>query len=85
MKQKFVAMLVTMMAMCALAGCGNYTMLDTTYTYRYAIIALPDGTVVKGEVEKWCDYEGEQLQVTINGQTYLTSSFNCVMMTNIPE
>ena len=84
MKKKIAAILVAMMTMCALAGC-NYNTLDTTYTYRYAIIALPDGTIVKGEVEKWKDYEGEQLQVTINGQTYLTSSFNCVMMTNIPE
>ena len=84
MKKKIAAILAAMMTMCALAGC-NYTMLDTTFTYKYAIIALPDGTVIKGEVERWTDYEGEQLQVTIDGQTYLTSSFNCVMMTNIPE
>ena len=57
-------------------------MFDTVYTYDYAIIKLPNGEVVEGKVETWCDYEdGEQLQVKINGVTYLTNSLNCTMYT----
>ncbi len=85
MKKRFIAILMATMMIGALTGCGNRTFIDTTYTFRYGIISLPDGTVVKGKVDKWCDYEGEQLQVTINGQTYLTSSYNCVLMTKVPE
>ena len=40
-----------------------------------------DGSVVEGEVESWRDYDdGDQLQVTINGVTYLTHASNVVLM-----
>ena len=28
-----------------LAGCGNLDMLDTNYTYNYALTKWPDGTI----------------------------------------
>ena len=62
------------------SGCGNYQMFDTTFTYNYAIIRLQNGEVIEGKVEKWTDYEGEQLQVTIDGVTYLTNSLNCTLI-----
>ena len=62
-----------------LTGC-NKTIIDTTYTFNYAIIQLPNGEVVEGRVETWTDYEGEQLQIRIDGVTYLCSSYNCVLM-----
>ena len=65
-----------------LVGCGNKKLLDTTYTFEYAIISLPNGETVEGEIESWKDYEGEQLQITFeNGETYLVSSFNAVLKT----
>lgn len=53
MKKRFgVALLSTAIITGAcLAGCGNKTLFDTTFTYKYAIIQLVDGSVVKGEVE----------------------------------
>lgn len=66
-------------------GCGNSTIFDTVYTYRYGIIKLQDGSVIEGEVQQWCDYEGDQLQVTIDGQSYLVHASNCTLMVNIPE
>ena len=64
------------------AGCGNSTMFDTTFTYDYAIIKLPNDKIVEGEVYQWCDYEGEQLQITFkNGSVYLVSSINAILMT----
>ena len=63
-----------------LTGCGNYQMIDLQYTYNYAIIQLQNGEIVEGEVESWTDYEGEQLQVKVNGVMYLTNSYNCTLM-----
>lgn len=40
---------------------------------------MPDGSIVEGKVDSWTDYEGEQVQVTIDGTTYLVSSINLVM------
>lgn len=63
-----------------LCGC-NRTVLDTTYKYDYAIIALPNGETVEGPVESWKDFvDGDQLQITINGATYLTSTTRAVLI-----
>lgn len=64
----------------ALTSC-NYQVLDLTYSYDYAIIKLQNGKIVEGKVQQWRDYEdGEQLQVTVDGVTYLTNSFNCTLI-----
>ena len=63
-----------------LTGC-NKQLVDLNYSFNYAIIQLPDGTIVEGKVQSWTDYEdGEQLQIKIDGVTYLCSSYNCVLM-----
>lgn len=64
----------------ALTSC-NYQVIDLTYSYDYAIIKLQNGKVIEGKVQKWRDYEdGEQLQVTVDGVTYPTNSFNCTLI-----
>ena len=41
------------------------------------------GQVVEGKVSSWTDYEdGDQLQVKINGKTYLVHSSNVVLISN---
>ena len=63
-----------------LIGC-NKQVVDLNYTYNYAIIQLPNGEVVEGEIQSWRDYDdGEQLQIKMNDITYLCSSYNCVLM-----
>ena len=79
MKRFIVSMIATLVTIITLTGC-NKTIIDTTYTFNYAIIQLPNGEVVEGRVETWTDYEGEQLQIRIDGVTYLCSSYNCVLM-----
>lgn len=60
---------------------GNQQLFDTTYTFDHAIVSLPDGTVVKGEVDSWNDYEdGDQIQVKIDGVVYLVHSSNIALM-----
>ena len=60
---------------------GNKQLFDFTYSFDTAIISLPDGTIVKGKVDSWTDYEdGDQIQVVINGTTYLVHSINVALM-----
>ena len=63
----------------AFTGC-NKQIIDLNYTYDYAIIQLPNGDAVEGKIQSWKDYEGEQLQVKIDGKLYLCSSYNCVLV-----
>ncbi|MBQ2953369.1 MAG: hypothetical protein IJE07_07405 [Clostridia bacterium] len=82
MKKSLIALLL-LIALMLCTACGNRSLFDTTYTFTRAMIALPDGSVVEGPVEKWRDYEdGDQLQVTIGGVTYLTHASNVVLMTD---
>lgn len=69
------------------AGCAvkahayNYQFFDTTYRFDYAQIAMPDGSVVEGEVQSWMDYENsDMIQVKIDDTTYLTHSVNVVLI-----
>ena len=65
-----------------LAGC-NKQLVDLTYSYEYAIISLPNGDVVEGKVSSWTDFEdGDQIQVKINGKTYLVHSSNIVLISD---
>ena len=50
-----------------------------TYSYSWAQFKMPDGSIVEGKLNSWKDYDGEQIQVTIDGTTYLVSSINLVM------
>ena len=62
------------------SGC-NRQVIDMTYKYDRAIISLPDGTIVDGKVDSWTDFEdGDQIQVKIDGVTYLVHSANIVLI-----
>ena len=62
-----------------LTGC-NKQMIDVTYSYERAILSLPNGEVIDGKVQSWKDYEGDQIQVKINGKQYLVHSSNIVLI-----
>ena len=73
---------ILLLSVALLSGC-NKQMVDLTYSYEYAIIGLPNGEVVEGRVSSWTDYEdGDQLQVKIDGKTYLVHSSNVVLISN---
>lgn len=81
MKKILCLVFALAMAM-ALSACGNRQFLDTTYTFNKAIISLPDGTVVEGKVSSWKDYEGDQLQVVVDGTTYLLHASDVVLISD---
>ena len=84
--KKLVAILLVAVISLSLAlftvGC-NKQVMDLTYSYERAIIRLPNGEIVDGKVTSWTDYEdGDQIQVKIDGKTYLVHSSNVVLISN---
>lgn len=67
---------------CAAALCGcNREVFDTNYVFNRALISWPDGTMKELKIQKWCDYEGEQIQIrATDGKVYLISSLNAVLI-----
>lgn len=81
MKKKLLAAILALGMALSLAGC-NRQMIDLTYSYKYAIISLPNGEIIEGEVDSWRDYkDGDQIQITIDGVTYLVHSTDAALMT----
>lgn len=80
--KKILAILMIILIGATITACGNKDMFDTVFTYDYAIIAFPDGTSKRVEVNQWTDYEdGEQLQIkATDGTIYLVHSENCVLV-----
>lgn len=82
MKKLFALILTIIIIMViAMTGCGNRQVFDTTYTFERAIVSLPNGEVIEGKVTSWKDYDdGDQIQVKIDGKTYLVHSSNIVLI-----
>lgn len=81
----FVAFLLSIACVAAITIvilCGfNYTPLGVAYNFDEAIIALPNGVNIIGEVDSWMCWEDEHLiQVEVDGTTYLTHSSNVVLL-----
>ena len=74
--------IIAVLSCMILSGC-NKQLVDLTYSYEYAIIGLPNGEVVEGRVSSWTDFEdGDQIQVKIDGKTYLVHSANVVLISD---
>ena len=81
MKKKVLAVMLTLLMILGLTGCGNKDMFDTVYTFDRAIIELPNGEIVEGKIDRWTDHEdGDQVQITIDGTIYLVHSSKCVLI-----
>ena len=76
------AVLVLTLVFVALTATGcNKSLVDITYTFNYAYIDMPDGSCVEGKVSSWLDYEdGDQIQLTIDGVTYLTDTTRVILV-----
>ena len=83
MKKRIALAIVLVMAALLLTGCGNWSGFDVEYNYHEAMLAMPDGNILCGEVQDWCEYASDMVQVKIDGVTYLVHSSDIVLM-NIP-
>lgn len=80
MKKKLLATIFLATTVMSLAGC-NKQLIDTTQAYDRAILYLPNGEVIEGKVTSWKDFEdGDQIQIKIDGRTYLSHSSNVVLI-----
>ena len=80
--KKLTALASALVLILALTGC-NKQMVDLTYSYERAILSLPNGEIVEGKVSSWTDFEdGDQIQVRIDGKTYLVHSSNIVLISD---
>ncbi len=76
-----VLLLVVLLVLALATTSCNRSLIDTHYYYDYAYIALPNGQCVEGPVDSWTDFvDGDQIQVTINGVTYLSDSTRIVLV-----
>ena len=78
MKKIICVLLVLVMAFMMVAC--NKQIFDMTYEFDRAIIKLPNGEVIEGKITSWRDFEGDQIQVKIDGKTYLVHSSDIVMI-----
>ena len=79
MKKVIFVILAIVMAV-VLSGC-NKQIVDLNYKFDKVYIRLPHGQCVEGRLDGWLDFEeGDQIQVKVNGKTYLTHISNVVMV-----
>ncbi len=82
MKKYKKLILLTLLFIPILTSCGNKDILGMTYTFKYATVRLPDGTIVNGEVKEWArNSETDSVRVTFLGDKgeYLTHFSNVTL------
>ena len=80
--KKILTIPLVLVLMLTFTAC-NKQMVDLTYSYERAILSLPNGEIVEGRVSSWTDFEdGDQIQVRIDGKTYLVHSSNIVLISD---
>ena len=79
-----ITLLVLIAVTAVFTGCNgcNKQVWDGIQRYDRAIIQLPNGEIIDGEVQSWNDYEGDQIQVKVDGVWYLVHSSDIVLMVN---
>lgn len=78
--KKIAVVIMLILAALLATGC-NKQIVDFNYSFNRAIIKLPNGQVIDGEISSWRDFDdGDQIQLKINGSTYLTHISNVVMI-----
>ncbi len=79
--KKFILTLAAVLLIGASLTSCNMQVVDTKYNFDKAIISLPNGEVVEGEVESWLDDDNsDQIQVEINGTTYFCHHSDVVLI-----
>ena len=88
MKKVAIFVLFVFVICFCLTGCqiGNRNIgIDTTQTFRWAIIQLGNGELIEGPVDYWRDFdESNAVQITVNGVTYLTHYAHAILATEKP-
>lgn len=83
MKKSAIKVLALVLLASALFLAMTGFTLKSTYSFSYARIYTPDGQIlVEGKVSWWGGFgDGDQLQVVINGTTYLAHASLVILST----
>ena len=78
---KKLAIIVSSIILAVYLAACNKQVVNLTYSYERAIVSLPNGEIVEGKVQSWTDFEdGDQIQVKIDGVTYLLHASQVVLI-----
>lgn len=79
-KNIILLLIVVALSLSLFVSCGNHQIFDTNYTYTRAYLKVGGDEWIDVSVAKWCDYEGEQIQLILtDGSVLLVSSYNCIL------
>lgn len=79
MKKKLLLIALLFIGTITFTGC-NKQIFDFNYTFDKAICNI-GGEYKTIEIQKWTDYDGEQIQIIAEDDTvYLVSSINCTLI-----
>lgn len=67
------------MVFCCFTGCSTAQAPSIAHTFDKAVLVMPDGEIVQGDLDAWSSFNG-YTEAVINGTTYLTHSSNIVMI-----
>ena len=76
MKLRFILLSTIFIMSLALCGCGE----NSVDVGEYAIISLPNGEVVEGEVESLIRWTASNTEITIDGITYYVHPLNVAII-----
>lgn len=79
--KRIALVLVLIVALISLCGCGNMALVDTTWKFDRAVINIANDQIVDGKVQSWTEFDdSDMIQVKIDGVVYLTHSSNVVLI-----
>ena len=81
-KAKRLLLLSTLLIVPLFTACGNKDIIGLTYTFEYAQVKLPDGTIIDGQVKEWArEDKTDSIRVTFKDGvgTYFTHARNVVL------
>lgn len=74
----FICIILIIFILTLFVGC-NRQLIDTHYKFDYAYIKVGEEWQ-NFKLKSWLDYEGEQIQLTLeDGETIIVSSINCIL------
>lgn len=65
---------------------GNKQIMDLSYNFKTAYIQMPDNTVRKVQIRRWCDYENsDSVQIIDQNDVVYYTHLNRVVLINEKE
>lgn len=79
--KKIIAIILCFMLCILLTGCTqvNKPENSTTRTYTYAMIVMPDGSIIKGECSAFTRISSGFAMITIDGVKYYTHEWHIIL------